>query len=118
MGERPTDILGMRGERVLHVSYDIVDFFEGWLEFAGQDLPGVAYCPDWPREFTIREMPVTAGHCWARDSAGIRHWIENAHYKTFLVRSPEWDGQPSTCWTPTFYKRYENTQTDSLDTND
>jgi hypothetical protein len=54
--------------RLLFVSDRAREVFEGWLEFASMPWPpvrGIAYCPTWPKRFTIKVVPTPecACHC-------------------------------------------------------
>jgi hypothetical protein len=79
--------------RHLHVSRELQPMFEGWLEFAGHDVPGVAQCRAWPREFTIEE-----GICGCANCSGGRTVV-------YCVSAKEWppscfvDGEWSPFWT-------------------
>ena len=60
--------------RTLRVDRQSLDWFRGWLEFAGGPrIRGIAYVPDWPRTFTIREVG----------------WAPNSEHMVFEVASPE-----------------------------
>lgn len=85
------------GLRVIHVSRELVDEFEGWLEFAGANVPGVPQCPDWPRQFTIARTEIADEDCYGES-------IKNC--TSYVVRSPEWPADENRCWTPTLYGVY------------
>lgn len=74
--------------RHLHVSRELQPLFVGWLEFAGKEVPGVAECRQWPREFTIDE-----GICGCRQcSAGqtVMYCVAAEEWPASIFFGGEW----------------------------
>lgn len=98
----------------------MLDWFHGWLEFAGRDVRGVDWCPEWPVAFKIESG--CCALCVIRDD--IEHfcvtaetWPSPAHFAIWQL----WHGpfvvtdvSAGFEWMPRFYRHELDESTSGL----
>jgi len=82
------------------VSDQFDSFFNGWLEFAGHDVPGVPSCDEWPARFTITRLgPVQTWY--GVDRPVIRYRVCSDAFPTVGSMHPcSWIDGTSETWLP------------------